>query len=75
MALMKLNQESLLILMTIVREATYLRYRDLVVKKKLRMDSFPIRFINMWNSLSEDICSSKPVLKFKTFDKFILPDR
>ena len=45
-------------------------------KKKLKMDYFPIRCINRWNSLSEEIVSSETVLKFKTrLDKFLMPDR
>lgn len=45
-------------------------------QKKLRLNSFPTRCINLWNSLSEDIVSSDTVLKFKTrLDRFLLPDR
>ena len=45
-------------------------------KKNLRLNSFPMRCINQWNSLSEDIVSSDTVLKFKTrLDRILLPDR
>ena len=45
-------------------------------KKKLRMDSFPIGYINRRNSLRKEIVSSDTVLKFKTrLDKFLMPDR
>ena len=45
-------------------------------KKTLRLNSFPMRCINQWNSLSEEIVSSDTVLKFKTgLDKFLLSDR
>ena len=45
-------------------------------KKTARLNSFPMRCINQWNSLSEEIVSSDTVLKFKTrLDRFLLPDR
>ena len=45
-------------------------------QKSLRMNSFPVRCINKWNSLSEEIVCSDTVLKFKTrLDKILLPDR
>lgn len=44
--------------------------------KKLRLNAFPVRCINMWNSLSEEIVSSDTVLKFKTrLDRFLQSDR
>ena len=45
-------------------------------RKTLRINSFPTRCINLWNSLGEEIVSSDSVLKFKTrLDKFLMPDR
>ena len=45
-------------------------------RKTLRINSFPTRCINLWNSLSEEIVSSDSVLKFKTrLHKFLMPDR
>ena len=45
-------------------------------KKKLRLDSFPIRCIDRWNSQSKEKVSSDTVLNFKTkLDKFYMPDR
>ena len=45
-------------------------------QKSLRMNSFPVRCINKWNSLNEEIVCSDTVLKFKIrLDKILLPDR
>ena len=45
-------------------------------EKTLRLNSFPVRCINKWNTLSEDIVCSDTVFKFKTrLDKVLLPER
>ena len=45
-------------------------------RKKLRINAFPVRCINMWNSLTEEIVTSDTVLKFKTrLDRHLQPDR
>ena len=45
-------------------------------EKTLRLNSFPVRCINKWNTLSEDIVCSDTVFKFKTrLDKVLLPKR
>ena len=45
-------------------------------RKKLRINAFPVRCINMWNSLPEEIVTSDTVLKFKTrLDRHLQPDR
>ena len=45
-------------------------------RKKLRINAFPVRCINMWNSLTEEIVTSATVLKFKTrLDRHLQPDR
>ena len=44
--------------------------------KSIRMHSFAVRIIEDWNSLPEDIISSKTVLQFKTkLDKFWIQRR
>ena len=45
-------------------------------EKTLRLNSFTVRCINKWNTLSEDIVCSDTVFKFKTrLDKVLLPGR
>lgn len=45
-------------------------------QKTLRLNSFPVRCIDLWNSLDEEIVCSETVLSFKTrLDKILLPDR
>ena len=45
-------------------------------RKKLRINAFPARCINMCNSLTEEIVTSDTVLKFKTrLDRHLQPDR
>ena len=45
-------------------------------RKKLRMNAFPVRCINMWSSLTEETVTSDTVLKFKTrLDRHLQPDR
>lgn len=45
-------------------------------QKTLRLNSFPIRCIDKWNSLNEEIVCSETVLQFKTrLDRFLMPDR
>ena len=45
-------------------------------QKNLRLNSFPVRFINKWNMLSEEIVCSDTVMKFKMrLDKELEPDR
>ena len=45
-------------------------------EKTLRLNSFPVRCINKWNTLSEDIVCSDTVFKFKTrLHKVLLPER
>ena len=44
--------------------------------KAVRYNSFTIRIVEDWNSLNEDIVSSKTVLQFKTkLDKFWINKR
>ena len=44
--------------------------------KNFRSNCFPVRCINKWNALSEEIVCSDTVLKFKTsLDKVLLPER
>ena len=44
--------------------------------KAVRYNSFTIRIVEDWNSLNEDIISSKSVLQFKTkLDKFWINKR
>ena len=69
-------QENSLNLTTVVREATYTKIQKPSCHKKMRLNTFPVRFINLWNSLSEEIVSSDTVTKFKTrLDRFLMPDR
>ena len=45
-------------------------------QKNLRLNSFPVRCINKWNMLSEEIVCSDTVMKFKMrLDKELEPDR
>ena len=45
-------------------------------EKTLRLNSFPVRCINKWNTLSKDIVCSDTVSKFRTrLDKVLLPER
>ena len=45
-------------------------------EKTLRLNSFPVRCINKWNTLSEAIVCSDTVFKFKTrLDKVLLSER
>ena len=45
-------------------------------QKNFRSNCFPVRCINKWNALSEEIVCSDTVLKFKTsLDKVLLPER
>ncbi len=44
--------------------------------KSLRLNTFPVRSINQWNTLKEDIVCSESVLTFKSkLDKAWGPDR
>ena len=73
---MKLNQESLMILMTIVQYISYLQYRSPVVKRNREWIFFPRRCFDRWKYLSEEIVSSETVMNFRTkLDKFLMPDR
>ena len=63
-------------LTTVVREATYTKIQKPSCHKKMRLNAFPVRCINSWNSLSEEIVSSDTVTKFKTrLDRFLIPDK
>ena len=38
----------------------------LMLVKSLRLNSFPVRYINLWNNLDEVIVCSDSVVSFKT---------
>ena len=45
-------------------------------EKTLRLNSFPVRCINKWTTLNEDVVCSGTVFKFKTrLDMVLLPER